>query len=196
MDSVYHVMRGLIRPHPLPTIIRQFQSLLGKETLVQFTEIAEGCLPDTILSPVGTGSRAVGIFYPFIRHETVRLVGIEAENAAPLTHGSIGILFGCKTYVLQDTDGQILQSCSASSEMNLSIAGPELAHWKDTEQVTYVTGTDSDALEGNSLEGARKHRYINQPSSVSLSHLDLSSLYRLPILSGILPEPSTSLQLA
>ncbi|KAL2829091.1 tryptophan synthase beta subunit-like PLP-dependent enzyme [Aspergillus pseudoustus] len=107
-----------------------------------------GRLPDTIICPVGTGSGAVGIFYPFIRHDTVRLVGIEAEGAAPLTHGSKGVLFGCKTYVLQDTKGQILQSCSASSDMNLPIAGPELANWKETEWVTYITGTDSNALDG------------------------------------------------
>ncbi|KAL6228603.1 tryptophan synthase beta subunit-like PLP-dependent enzyme [Aspergillus navahoensis] len=156
IDSAYHVMCGPIGPHPLPTITRHFQSILGEETKAQFAERNGGHLPDAIVSPVGTGSGAVGMFYPFIQCETVQLVGVEAMEAAPLSRGSVGVLYGCKTYVLQNTDGQILPSRSAAPDMALPVAGPELAHWRSTKRVTFVAESDSDAFEGIELLGKQE----------------------------------------
>lgn len=148
LSTTYHIMSGPIGPHPLPTITRTFQSILGEEIKTQFGGASGDRLPDALVSPVGPGSAAVGMFYPFIEHPSVKLLGVEAAEAAPLCHGEIGVLHGCRTYLLQDEHGQILDSTSISPDLDFPSVGPELAHWKDTARVEYVAATDAEALRG------------------------------------------------
>ncbi|KAF7165270.1 hypothetical protein CNMCM5623_009492 [Aspergillus felis] len=148
LSTTYHIMSGPIGPHPLPTITRTFQSILGEEIKTQFGGASGGRLPDALVSPVGSGSAAVGMFYPFIEHPSVKLLGIEAAEAAPLSHGDVGVLHGCRTYLLQDEHGQILDSSAISPDLDFPSVGPELAHWKETARVEYVAVTDAEALRG------------------------------------------------
>lgn len=150
LSTTYHIMSGPIGPHPLPTITRTFQSILGEEIKTQFGGASRLRLrlPDALVSPVGPGSAAVGMFYPFIEHPSVKLLGIEAADAAPLSHGDIGVLHGCRTYLLQDEHGQILDSSAIAPDLDFPSVGPELAHWKETDRVEYVAATDAEALRG------------------------------------------------
>ncbi|EDP55430.1 hypothetical protein KXX33_008283 [Aspergillus fumigatus] len=148
LSTAYHIMSGPIGPHPLPTITRTFQSILGEEIKTQFGGASGDRLPDALVSPVGPGSAAVGMFYPFIEHPSVKLLGVEAADAAPLSHDEIGVLHGSRTYLLQDEHGQILDSSSISPDLDFPSVGPELAHWKETARVEYVTATDTEALRG------------------------------------------------
>ncbi|RHZ57314.1 tryptophan synthase [Aspergillus thermomutatus] len=148
LSTAYHIMSGPIGPHPLPTITRTFQSILGEEIKTQFGGASGDRLPDALVSPVGPGSAAVGMFYPFIEHPSVKLLGVEAAEAAPLSHGDVGVLHGCRTYLLQDEHGQILDSRSISPDLDFPSVGPELAHWKETARVEYVAATDAEALQG------------------------------------------------
>ncbi|GAQ02824.1 tryptophan synthase [Aspergillus lentulus] len=148
LSTTYHIMSGPIGPHPLPTITRTFQSILGEEIKTQFGSASGDRLPDALVSPIGPGSAAVGMFYPFIEHPSVKLLGIEAADAAPLSNGDLGVLHGCRTYLLQDEHGQILDSSSISPDLDFPSVGPELAHWKETARVEYVAVTDAEALRG------------------------------------------------
>ncbi|KAJ5902751.1 hypothetical protein N7495_003279 [Penicillium taxi] len=146
-ETTYYLMGGPVGPSPLPTITRTFQALLGEEVAAQMHK-ATGCQPDAIVTAVGSGSGAVGIFRPFLESPGVRLIGVEAANAAALTKGSIGVLQGARTLMLQNHDGQIIDSQSISPDMNLSTVGPEVAHWKESGRVEIRTATDADALDG------------------------------------------------
>ncbi|EAW06980.1 tryptophan synthase [Aspergillus clavatus NRRL 1] len=149
LSTTYHILSGPIGPHPLPTIARTFQSILGEEIKQQFGGGAGSSrVPDALVSPVGPGSTAVGMFHPFIDHPSVKLLGVEAAGAAPLSRGDVGVLHGCRTYLLQNDDGQILDSWSPSPDMNFPSVGPELACWKDMGRVEYATATDDDAVRG------------------------------------------------
>ncbi|KAL4953869.1 tryptophan synthase beta subunit-like PLP-dependent enzyme [Aspergillus filifer] len=164
LDSAYYISNGTVGPHPLPTIARTFQSLLGQDIKDLFpgnpNRHPEHTRPDALISPVGSsGSAALGMFAPFIDDHSVRLIAVEAEDAAPLTKGSVGVMYGCKTLLLQDDDGQILRSPSHSfaPDMNFPCAGPELAHWKDIGRLETVTTTSDEAAWGlrllNETEG-------------------------------------------
>ncbi|RMJ26954.1 Pyridoxal-phosphate dependent enzyme [Aspergillus sp. HF37] len=146
-EDGFYIASGPIGPHPLPLIHRFFQSLLGEETKDQCVE-AIGSAPDAVVAPVGMGSGAVGMFTPFIDAPDVRLVGVQPARAAPLTSGSVGVLYGACTYLLQDDNGQILDSHSYAEDLASPTVGPELAHWKDDTKAEFVEAADTEATDG------------------------------------------------
>ncbi|KAJ5779829.1 hypothetical protein N7457_007549 [Penicillium paradoxum] len=146
-ESAYYLMSSPVGPNPLPTLARTFQALLGEEVAAQMHEAA-GRHPDALVTAVGSGNGAIGLFRPFLHDSTIRLVGVEAAQAAALTDGEIGVLQGARTLLLQDKHGQIIDSHSISPDMNLPSVGPEIAHWKDSGRIEISTATDADALDG------------------------------------------------
>lgn len=164
LDTTHYIIGSAIGPHPFPSIVRTFQSVIGDETKAQFQAV-RGRLPDAVVACVGGGSNAVGMFYPFSRDLSVRLLGVEAggdgidtpRHAATLAGGSAGVLHGVRTYVLQDKNGQIQDTHSVSAGLDYPGVGPELAHWKDTGRAQFVAATDAQALQGfrllSELEG-------------------------------------------
>lgn len=145
-ESAYYLMGSPVGPSPLPTLTRTFQALLGEEVAAQMQ--TEGHKPDALVTAIGSGSGAVGLFRPFLRDSSVSLVGVEAAQAAALTKGEVGVLQGARTLLLQSHEGQILDSHSISPDMNLSTVGPEIAHWKESGRIEITTATDTDALDG------------------------------------------------
>ena len=154
----YYLLGSVVGPYPYPPMVRDFQSVIGRETKEQI--LAEcNRLPDYIIACVGGGSNAIGIFYPFLKDKEVKLIGVEAagrglntgEHAAPLMAGTVGVLHGTKSYVLQDKDGQIRETHSISAGLDYPGVGPEHSYLKDTGRATYVAVTDEEALEGFQL---------------------------------------------
>lgn len=161
MGSVQHthyIIGSVVGPHPFPTIVRDFQSVIGQETKVQCQKV-EGRLPDYVVACVGGGSNAAGIFAPFAEDKDVKLIGVEAggrgtslgQHAAALCAGKPGVLHGSLSYVLQDDDGQTADVHSCSAGLDYPGVGPEHAFWKDSGRVDYVSVDDTQALEGFSL---------------------------------------------
>jgi len=154
VESTFYVIGTVAGPHPYPVMVRDFQSVIGIEAREQILE-KEGRLPDLILACVGGGSNAAGIFYPFIEDRDVELVGVEAggygldsgQHAASIVGGSVGVLHGTKTYVLQDDKGQIQNAHSISAGLDYPGVGPEHALWADQERVSYCAVTDEEAME-------------------------------------------------
>ncbi|KAJ5190211.1 uncharacterized protein N7498_009196 [Penicillium cinerascens] len=146
-ETAYYLMGGPVGPNPLPTLTRTFQALLGEEVAVQLQGLV-GRQPDAVVTAVGSGSSAVGLFRPFLQDTATRLVGVEAAQAAPLAEGELGVLHGARTLMLQNDDGQLLDSHSISPDMNLSTVGPEVAYWKSIGRIEISTATDADALDG------------------------------------------------
>lgn len=155
VKSTFYVIGTTAGPHPYPMMVRDFQAVIGRETKLQH-EKAEGRLPDYLVAAVGGGSNAMGLFYTFLKEETVRMIGVEAagygissgKHAAPLCAGKVGILHGNKTYLLQDNDGQIANAHSISAGLDYPGVGPEHAWLKDTGRADYVSITDEEAMEG------------------------------------------------
>ncbi|MEK4223425.1 tryptophan synthase subunit beta [Bacillus sp. FSL W8-0116] len=155
VEDTHYIMGSVLGPHPFPKIVRDFQSVIGKETKQQIIE-KEGKLPDAIVACVGGGSNAMGMFYPFLEDESVRLFGVEAagsgldtgKHAATLTKGSVGILHGSKMYLLQDENGQIQEAYSISAGLDYPGVGPEHSLLKEIKRVHYTSVTDQEALEG------------------------------------------------
>jgi tryptophan synthase beta chain len=153
VDHTHYIIGTVAGPHPYPMIVRDFQSVIGEETRAQCLETL-GRLPDTLVACVGGGSNALGLFYPFIRDESVRLVGVEAggygiasgQHAAPLSAGVPGVLHGNRTYLMEDEDGQIIATHSVSAGLDYPGVGPEHAFLKDAQRAEYVAVTDDDAL--------------------------------------------------
>jgi tryptophan synthase beta chain len=153
VDDTFYVMGSVVGPHPYPTMVRDFQRVIGDETRAQIME-KTGRLPDYIIACVGGGSNSMGIFYPFYEDKSVKLVGVEAggmgldsgQHAAKLTRGSIGVLHGMKTYVLQDDEGQIMPVYSISAGLDYPGVGPEHAFFKETGRAEYVYATDEEAV--------------------------------------------------
>jgi tryptophan synthase beta chain len=153
VDHTHYIIGTVAGPHPYPMIVRDFQSVIGEETRAQCLETL-GRLPDTLVACVGGGSNALGLFYPFIRDESVRLVGVEAggygiasgQHAAPLSAGVPGVLHGNRTYLMENEDGQILATHSVSAGLDYPGVGPEHAFLKDAQRAEYVAVTDDDAL--------------------------------------------------
>jgi tryptophan synthase beta chain len=141
-------------PHPYPTIVRDFQSIIGSETKSQIID-TEGRLPDYVIACVGGGSNAMGIFYPFIEDTNVKLIGVEAaglgidttNHAATIAKGSIGVFHGMKSYFLQDDEGQIMPVHSISAGLDYPGIGPEHANLHDTKRAQYVFITDDESVE-------------------------------------------------
>lgn len=151
--TTHYVLGSVAGPHPFPKMVRYFQSVIGREAKQQILE-REGRLPDYVVACVGGGSNAIGIFGAFLPHEEVHLIGVEAagkgletgEHAASLCAGSVGVLHGAKTFVLQDEDGQILDTHSISAGLDYPAVGPEHAFLKARGRARYVAVTDEEAL--------------------------------------------------
>lgn len=153
VDDTYYMIGTAAGPHPYPEMVRDFQSVIGRETREQMLA-AEGRLPDMLIAAVGGGSNAIGLFHPFLDDESVRIVGVEAggkglegeEHCASLTAGTPGVLHGNRTYLLQDSDGQIKEGHSISAGLDYPGIGPEHSWLKDMGRVEYVPIRDDEAL--------------------------------------------------
>jgi tryptophan synthase beta chain len=153
IDNTFYIIGTVAGPHPYPMMVRNFQSVIGKECLQQMPEMC-GRQPDAVIACVGGGSNAMGIFYPYIPNEAVKLIGVEAgglgiasgKHAASLCAGRPGVLHGNRTYLLQDEHGQIVETHSISAGLDYPGVGPEHAWLKDTGRAQYVTVDDADAL--------------------------------------------------
>jgi tryptophan synthase beta chain len=153
VDTTFYVIGSVAGPHPYPTMVRDFQAVIGRETRVQAVE-REGRLPDLLVACVGGGSNAAGLFYPFLDDAEVKLVGVEAaglgletgQHAASIVAGKPGILHGSKTYVLQDDEGQIRNAHSVSAGLDYPGVGPQHAFWAESGRVEYCAVTDAEAL--------------------------------------------------
>lgn len=156
LKSTYYVVGSAIGPHPYPTLVRTFQSVIGQEMKEQFKAKNDGKLPDLVVACVGGGSNSTGTFSPFEHDESVKLLGCEAGgsgldtkfHSATLTAGEPGVFHGVKTYVLQSEDGQVHDTHSVSAGLDYPGVGPELAAWKDSGRVDFIAVTDDEALEG------------------------------------------------
>ncbi|MEW6705710.1 MAG: tryptophan synthase subunit beta [Pseudomonadota bacterium] len=154
VENTFYIIGTVAGPAPYPAMVRDFQSVIGEECLQQMPEMI-GRQPDAVIACVGGGSNAMGIFYPYIPHEDTRLIGVEAagqglqsgKHAASLSAGSPGVLHGNRTYLLQDDNGQIIETHSISAGLDYPGVGPEHAYLKDLGRAEYVGITDSEALE-------------------------------------------------
>jgi tryptophan synthase beta chain len=156
--DTFYIIGTVAGPHPYPALVRDFQSVIGRETRAQILE-REGRLPDALVACIGGGSNAIGLFHPFLDDESVKIYGVEAaghgietgQHAAALTGGRPGVLHGNRTYLLQDDDGQILEAHSISAGLDYPGVGPEHAWLKDAGRATYLSATDNEALEAFQL---------------------------------------------
>ena len=152
--DTFYIIGTVAGPHPYPMMVRDFQAVIGEECKVQMPEMV-GRQPDAVIACVGGGSNAMGMFYPYIDHADVKLIGVEAagegietgRHAASLTGGSPGVLHGNRTYLLQDEDGQIIETHSISAGLDYPGVGPEHAWLKDAHRAEYVSITDKEALQ-------------------------------------------------
>ena len=155
VTNTHYLIGSAIGPHPFPTIVRDFQAVIGSEAREQF-KAKTGKLPDLVIACVGGGANAIGMFYPFVKDPSVRLIGVEAagegldgkKHCATLALGKIGVLHGTRTMLLQDEDGQVSDTHSVSAGLDYPGVGPEHAHLKDSGRADYVGVTDQEALEG------------------------------------------------
>jgi tryptophan synthase beta chain len=158
VESTHYIIGSVVGPHPYPMMVRDFQKIIGEEAKKQIME-AEGRLPDACVACVGGGSNAMGLFYPFIEDEGVRLIGVEAaghgvdtdKHGATLSKGSPGVLHGMKTYLLQDGNGQVSEAHSISAGLDYPGVGCEHSYLHDIKRAEYVSVTDDEALEGFKL---------------------------------------------
>jgi len=154
VDDTFYIIGTVAGPHPYPAMVRDFQAVIGREAKRQILEKA-GRLPDALVACVGGGSNAIGLFYPFLEDEAVALYGVEAaglgletgRHSAPLCAGRPGVLHGNRTYLMEDDDGQIVETHSISAGLDYPGVGPEHAWLKDSGRATYVSVTDDEALE-------------------------------------------------
>lgn len=158
VEDTFYIIGSVVGPHPYPMMVRDFQSVIGREARAQILE-KENRLPSCLVACVGGGSNAMGIFHPFVRDAEVRLIGVEAageglntaRHAATLTAGDRGVLHGAMSYLLQDEDGQILEAHSVSAGLDYPGVGPEHAFYKDSGRAEYCSVTDQEALEALEL---------------------------------------------
>jgi tryptophan synthase beta chain len=153
VETTFYIIGTVAGPHPYPMMVRDFQSVIGRECVEQMPRIA-GRDPDVVIACVGGGSNAMGIFHPYLGHANVKLVGVEAageglatgRHSASLTAGRPGVLHGNRTYLLQDEDGQIIETHSVSAGLDYPGVGPEHAYLKDSGRAQYETITDDEVL--------------------------------------------------
>ncbi|MGR8935284.1 MAG: tryptophan synthase subunit beta [Gammaproteobacteria bacterium] len=155
VDDTFYIIGTVAGPHPYPAMVRDFQAIIGREAKQQLQQQA-GCLPDALVACVGGGSNAIGLFYPFIDDTSVQMFGVEAagdgietgRHSAPLCAGRPGVLHGNRTYLMEDDDGEIIETHSISAGLDYPGVGPEHAWLKDIGRATYVNITDREALQG------------------------------------------------
>jgi tryptophan synthase beta chain len=154
VDDTFYIIGTVAGPHPYPAMVRDFQSVIGREARRQMLDLA-GRLPDALVACVGGGSNAIGLFYPFVDDHDVAMYGVEAagdgietgRHSAPLSAGRPGVLHGNRTYLMEDEDGEIIETHSISAGLDYPGVGPEHAWLKDSGRATYVSATDAEALE-------------------------------------------------
>src|SRR5712672_4655078 len=154
VENTFYIIGTVAGPHPYPMMVRNFQSVIGEESIAQMQELA-GRQPDAVIACVGGGSNAMGIFFPYLSRQEVKLIGVEAageglesgRHAASLCAGKPGVLHGNRTYLLQDANGQITETHSVSAGLDYPGVGPEHAWLKDNGRAEYVAVTDADALK-------------------------------------------------
>lgn len=155
VDNTFYIIGTVAGPHPYPAMVRDFQAIIGREAKQQCLDQV-GRLPDALVACVGGGSNAIGLFYPFIDDRSVKMIGVEAagdgvetgRHSAPLCAGRPGVLHGNRTYLMEDDDGEIIETHSISAGLDYPGVGPEHAWLKDTGRAEYVNITDTEALEG------------------------------------------------
>ena len=155
VDNTFYIIGTVAGPHPYPVLVRDFQAIIGREAREQIQQQA-GKLPDALIACVGGGSNAIGLFYPFLNDETVKIYGVEAagdgiesgRHAAPLNAGRAGVLHGNRTYIVEDNNGQIIETHSISAGLDYPGVGPEHAWLKDEGRAEYVVIDDREALQG------------------------------------------------
>ena len=153
IEDTFYIIGTVAGPHPYPMMVRDFQAIIGREAKVQMQELI-GCQPDALIACVGGGSNAMGLFYPYLEDSAVRLIGVEAaglglesgKHAAPLAAGRPGVLHGNRTYLMQDANGQIIETHSISAGLDYPGVGPEHSWLKDCGRAEYVSVTDDEAL--------------------------------------------------
>ena len=158
VETTHYLIGSVVGPHPYPEMVRDFQAVIGSEAREQLLA-ATGKLPDYAVACVGGGSNAIGLFYDFIQDGEVALVGVEAggvgtesgQNAATLVRGRVGVLHGSMSYLLQDDDGQVIETHSVSAGLDYPGVGPEHSYLKDSGRATYVSVSDAEAMEGFQL---------------------------------------------
>ena len=158
VENTFYIIGTVAGPHPYPAMVRDFQSIIGKEVREQMLD-REGRLPDSLVACIGGGSNAMGLFHPFLDDSDIRIIGVEAgglgletpDHAASLAGGLPGVLHGNRTYLLQDDDGQIIEGHSISAGLDYPGIGPEHAFLRDAGRVEYVSATDAEALEAFQL---------------------------------------------
>ena len=158
VENTFYIIGTVAGPHPYPAMVRDFQSIIGRELRAQMLD-REGRLPDSLVACIGGGSNAMGLFHPFLDDSDIRIIGVEAgglgletpDHAASLAGGLPGVLHGNRTYLLQDDDGQIIEGHSISAGLDYPGIGPEHAFLRDAGRVEYVSATDAEALEAFQL---------------------------------------------
>ena len=196
VETTHYLIGSAVGPHPYPIMVRDFQSVIGIEAKQQMQDDYKQ-LPDYIVACVGGGSNAIGIFYPFVDDADVKLVGVEAggrgldttAHAAPLTAGSPGVLHGAKSYLLQDSNGQVMETHSISAGLDYPGVGPEHSYYKDTGRATYIAVNDDQALDGFKL--------LCKTATLSKRDLNLSIVCGVRDISGtrtiaFIPKVTTS----
>jgi tryptophan synthase beta chain len=184
VDTTYYLIGSCVGPHPYPAIVRELQSVIGREARAQALERL-GRLPDAVVACVGGGSNAIGLFVGFLADADVRLVGVEAEGAASLSAGRASVLHGSRSSVLADSDGQVLDAHSISAGLDYPGVGPEHAHLRDSGRAEYVTASDAEALAAfHSLAETEGILPALEPAHALARALDLDAETILVGLSG------------
>ena len=187
VDNTFYIIGTVAGPHPYPAMVRDFQAIIGREARQQILE-AEGRLPDALVACVGGGSNAIGLFYPFIPDESVAMYGVEGggdgldsgRHAAPLCAGRPGVLHGNRTYLMEDDDGQIIETHSVSAGLDYPGVGPEHAWLKDSGRANYVAINDNEALQAfNDLT-----RYEGIMPALESSHALAYTAKLAPMMAG------------
>jgi len=179
VHNTFYIIGSVAGPHPYPWMVREFQSVIGREARGQFLS-KEGRLPDYLVACVGGGSNAMGLFHSFYKDKTVKMIGVEAaghgldsqEHSATLAKGAVGILHGSKSNLLQDDDGQVKIAHSIAAGLDYPGVGPEHAFYKKTGRAEYVSVTDQEALEGLKLLSRREGIIPALETSHAVSYLE------------------------
>jgi len=196
VENTFYIIGTVAGPAPYPAMVRDFQSVIGEECLSQMPELT-GRQPDAVIACVGGGSNAMGIFYPYIPHENVRLIGVEAaglgletgKHAASLSAGSPGVLHGNRTYLLQDDNGQITETHSISAGLDYPGVGPEHAYLKDIGRAEYVGITDDEAL-------AAFHRLCRTEGIIPALESSHAVAYAMKLAATMRPDQSLLVNLS
>ena len=178
VETTHYIIGSVVGPHPFPMIVRDFQKIIGEEAMRQLQEV-EDRLPDTCVACVGGGSNAMGLFYPFIREESVKLIGVEAaglgietgKHGASLNHGTSGVLHGMMSYLLHDEDGQVREAHSISAGQDYPGVGCEHSHLRSIGRAQYATITDDEALEGFKLLSRQEGIIPALESAHAIAHI-------------------------